>query len=125
MNSKELREMRKIITLTFLKIGIRCDLAGFGYLCYAVELVILNPNLSHNLCKKLYVLISKKFDVEKDHCVERCIRHAIDNTYTNRSFSELNKMFDFKLYGINDKPTAGELILLVAEYYNLKLYPEY
>lgn len=125
MDSKELKEMRKIIKLTFLKIGIRCDLAGFGYLCYGVELLILNPNLTHGLCKKLYVLISKKFDVEKDLCVERCIRHAIDNTYTNRTFSELNKMFDFKLYGINDKPTAGELIRLVAEYYNLKLYPEY
>jgi hypothetical protein len=31
-------------------------------------------------------------------------------------------MFGAKLYTIHDKPTAGELIRLVAEYYNLELY---
>lgn len=52
------------------------------------------------------------------------IRHAIENTYINKSFAELNKMFKTQLYTINDKPTVGELIRLVAEYYNLGLYKE-
>ena len=122
MEGKELSTMRKIIKLTLIRIGIRCDLIGFSYLCYAIELVILNPNLIHSLCKDLYTKVSEKFDVKKDSCVERSIRHAIENTYINKSFAELNRMFKMQLYTVDEKPTAGELIRLVAEYYNLGLY---
>lgn len=122
MDNNELENMRNIIKLTLIRIGIRCDLAGFNYLCYAIELVVLNPSLIHNLCKRLYIEIGKKFEVKKDNCVERSIRHAIENTFINKSFSELNKMFNIQLYELNDKPTSGELIRLVAEYYNLGLY---
>ena len=122
MDDKELSNMRKIIKLALIRIGIRCDLIGFSYLCYAIELVILNPDLIHSLCKNLYTKVSEKFEVKKDSCVERSIRHAIENAYINKSFAELNKMFKMQLYTVNDKPTAGELIRLVAEYYNLDLY---
>ena len=122
MDDKELSNMRKIIKLALIRIGIRCDLIGFSYLCYAIELVILDPELIHSLCKNLYTKVSEKFEVKKDNCIERRIRHAIENTYINKSFSELNKMFKMQLYTIDDKPTAGELIRLVAEYYNLGLY---
>ncbi len=122
MDDKELSNMRKIIKLALIRIGIRCDLIGFSYLCYAIELVILNPDLIHSLCKNLYTKVSEKFEVKKDSCVERSIRHAIENAYINKSFAELNKMFKMQLYTVNDKPTAGELIRLVAEYYNLGLY---
>lgn len=124
MEEKELLNMRKIIKLTLIRIGIRCDLIGFSYLCFAIELVIQNPKLIHNLCKGLYIEVGKKFDTNKDSCVERSIRHAIENTYINKSFSELNRMFKTQIYTINDKPTAGELIRLVAEYYSLGLYKE-
>lgn len=122
MDNNELLNMRKVIKLALLRIGIRCDLIGFCYLSYAIELVILEPDLIHCLCKDLYVRISQKFDVKKDNCVERSIRHAIENTYTTKSFSELNKMFSMQLYTIDDKPTAGELIRLISEYYSLGLY---
>lgn len=124
MDEKELIEMRRVIKLALIRIGIRCDLIGFNYLCFAIELVIQQPNLIHNLCKGLYVAISKKFSVKKENCVERSIRHAIDDTYINKSFAELNKMFKTQLYTIDDKPTVGELIRLVAEYYTLGLYKE-
>lgn len=124
MENEELLNMRKVIKLALIRIGIRCDLIGFSYLCYAVELVISNPNLSHNLCKGLYIEIGKRFQASKENNVERSIRHAIENTYVNKSFAELNRMFKTTLYTIDDKPTAGELIRLVAEYYNLGLYKE-
>ncbi len=120
----DMEAMRKIIKLAFIRIGVRCDLIGFKYLCYAVELVIQYPELVHNLCKGLYVEIGQRFNAESSGSVERSIRHAIDNTYINKSFSELNKMFKSQLYTIDDKPTAGELIRLVAEYYLLELYKE-
>ena len=122
MKEEDLCKMRKIIKITLIKIGFRVDLTGFSYLCYAIELVILDPSLIHGLCKKLYVLVGKKFEVHDDSCVERNIRHAIDNTYTCKSFLTVNKLFDADLFTINEKPTCGELIKLMAEYYNLDLY---
>lgn len=124
MEEKELEHLRKIVKLAFIRIGVRCDLTGFKYLCSAVELVVRRPDLLQNLCKGLYVEIGKQFDAESSGSVERSIRHAIDNTSVNKSFSELNRMFKSKLYAIDDKPTAGELIRLVAEYYLLGLYVE-
>ena len=124
MDEKELANMRRIIKLTLIRIGIRCDLIGFSYLCLAIEMVVQNPKLIHNLCKGLYIEVGKKFNANKENCVERSIRHAIENTYINKSFAELNKMFKTQLYTIDDKPTAGELIRLVAEYYNLGLYKD-
>lgn len=124
MSDKELTDMRGVIKLALIKIGIRCDLIGFSYLCYAIELVINNPALIHNLCKGLYSEVSRKFMLDNESCVERSIRHAIENTYINKSFSGLNKMFKTDLYDLDGKPTAGELIRLVAEYYNLGLYKE-
>lgn len=124
MTEQELEHLRKIVKLTLIRIGIRCDLVGFNYLCYAVELVIQTPELIHNLCKGLYVQIGEFFNVENSSSVERSIRHAIENTSLNKSYAELNKMFKAMLYAVDDKPTAGELIRLVAEYYLLDLYKE-
>ena len=122
MSNEDLTKMRKIIKYTLIRIGFRVDLVGFSYLCYAIELVILKPELIHNLCKGLYVQVGEKFMVNNDLCIERSIRHSIENTYINKSFVEINRLFKMQIFTINDKPTCGELIRLVAEYYNLSLY---
>jgi hypothetical protein len=122
MEKDELLHLRRVVKLSLIRIGIRCDLIGFSYLCYAVELVVQKPKLIHNLCKGLYIEVGKQFAINNENCVERSIRHAIENTYINKSFVELNRMFKTQLYTIDEKPTAGELIRLVAEYYNLGLY---
>lgn len=113
---EDLEKMRKTIKLTLMQIGIRCDLRGFAYLCYAVEQVILNPNCLNNLCGELYVKIGQNFEVKNTMSVERSIRHAINTTQKSKTFSNLNKLFNAKLYKKNEKPTSGELISLVAKY---------
>lgn len=122
VEQEKLEEMRKIIKLILLKIGIRCDLIGFAYLAYAIELVIFDPSLIHNLCNKLYVKVGRAFNIEKTNRVERSIRHAISNTGDKSGFAELNNIFKIKLYSIEQKPTAGELIKLIADYYTMGLY---
>ena len=121
MTKTELEDMRKVVKLALLKLGIRCDLAGFGYICYGVELVVLNPNLIHSLCKDLYVSISKHFKTKSTCCVERNIRHAIDKAFCN-GCKTLNDMFGVTLFEKNEKPKSGELINLMYEYYTLGLY---
>lgn len=124
MDEKEVATMRREIKLALMRAGIRCDLVGFSYLCYAVELVIQEPELINCLCKDLYVQISQKFNARNDNCVERSIRHAIDQTASTKTFKGLNNMFGVELYSKDDKPTSGELIRLIAEYYQLGLYKE-
>lgn len=121
MNEIDLNNARRVFKLAFIKIGIRCDLLGFTYLCCAAELVLQNPNVIHKLSKGLYSKIAEIY-VSSENCVERGIRHVIEDTYVNKGFMELNRMYKIPLYTIHDKPTAGELIKLVSEYYALGLY---
>lgn len=125
MSDSQLFKLNRIIKLALIKIGFRCDLVGFSYLCRAVELVVLDPSLVHKLCKGLYTQVADSFKGKTEGSIERSIRHSIENTYLNKSFAELNRMFKTQLYTIDDKPTVGELIRLLAEYYNLGLYKEH
>lgn len=119
MSERQLLKMRQFITKTLIKVGIRCDLRGFNYLSYAIELVIQDPTLIHGVCKGLYVKVSEHFNVEHPGNIERNIRHAIDTTYLCKNFDGLNEIIGRVLYTIKDKPTAGELIRLVAEFYHV------
>lgn len=123
MSEEKLFEIRKVVTMTLIKIGIRCDLCGFDYLRYAIELVIQDPTLTRGVCKRLYVMISEHFKANVA-CVERSIRHAIETTYIFKNFNNLNEMLGMVLFSIKEKPTVVELIRIVAEYYNLGLYKD-
>lgn len=122
LSNQKLEEIRQTIKLTLIKIGIRCDLTGFQYICYGVECVIKNPSIIDNLCKDLYIEIAKKHNLKHYSTIERNIRHAIDLTFRKKGFYVLNEMFNTTLYTKHQKPTSGELIRLVSEYYLLGLY---
>ena len=121
MERQENLKLEREVKLALIRVGLRCDFVGFNFLCEAVNLVISNAELSHKLCRGVYSQIAQKFAV-KTACVERSIRHAIDYTFLNKNFTELNKMFNMQLYTIHDKPTAGELINLLAQYFTLGLH---
>ena len=122
VNNVEMANIRKNIRHSLIKVGIRCDLAAFNYLCYAVELVVCNPELSLHLCDGVYRRIAEKFAVKNIFCVERSIRSAIDALSNTKGFSSLNKMFGAELYSEYEKPTSGEFINLMAEYHRIGLY---
>ncbi len=124
MNNEELEDMRRVVKLALIRVGIRCDLGGYKYLCFAIEKAITEPESSKNLCKGIYAKIKEKYNLPKLSSVERAIRHAITVTADTKTFMELNRMFKSHLFAIDDKPTAGELIHLIAEWYLLGLYKE-
>ncbi|HIT62665.1 MAG TPA: hypothetical protein IAC38_04350 [Candidatus Caccovivens faecavium] len=115
-------KMVKVIRFALVKIGCKINHLGFQYLCYAVELVIMNPGAIHNLLKDVYQKISDEYHVGNRMTVHSSIRNVIELTYETGSFLEINKFFKTEIYSLNDKPTCGEIIGLVAEYYTLKLY---
>ena len=125
MDKDELENMRKVIRLTLIRIGIRCDMIGYQYLCKSIEYAIMDESLLYNTSKDLFPKVAKDFGNVKSSSVERCMRHSIENTCDTKSFNELNKMFKMNLFAIDEKPTLAELIQLVAQFYLLDLYKEY
>lgn len=114
-------DMQRIIKLTLIRIGIKCDLVGFSYLVNAVELAIEDPMLVYNL-KKLFVLLAKRHNIQNPFRVEANIQNAITLTYNTKGFSSINEIYGIEIFKPNYKPTTAEIIKLVAEYYNLGLY---
>ena len=114
--------VRRVAKFALIKLGFKVNLLGFSYLTYAVELVVSEPKLIYNLHKDLYIKISEHFKVGSEIAVDRCIRKSIDDTFECRSLLEINDLFHSKIVEFEEKPTSGQLIGLIAEYYNLGLY---
>lgn len=123
MKKKELENLRNVTEKGLLEIGFRSDLFGYKYLCYATELIVQQPELREAICSKLYVLVGEHFGVSSS-CVERSIRVAISNVKRNKGFGKLDEFFGSHLFENGKHPTSGELICLMAEYYNLGLYED-
>ena len=115
------KEVQRIIKLTLIRLGIKCDLVGFSYLVHAVEVAIEQPMLVYNL-KKLFVIVAKRCNVENPFRVEANIQNAITLTHNTKGFSSINDLYGMEVFKPNYKPTTAEIIKLVAEYYNLGLY---
>ena len=115
------KEVQRIIKLTLIRLGIKCDLVGFSYLVHAVEVAIEQPMLVYNL-KKLFAIVAKKCNVENPFRVEANIQNAITLTFNTKGFSSVNELYGMEVFKPNYKPTTAEIIKLVAEYYNLGLY---
>lgn len=118
----EHEKMERVIRFALVKIGCKINHLGFLYLCYAVELVIENPQSLHNLLKGVYKKISDEFHVGNVMTVHSSIRNVIEDIYETGTYLEFNNMFEMDIYTLDDKPTCGEIIGLLAEYYNFKLY---
>lgn len=114
-------EIEKVVTITLIRIGIKCDLVGFSYLEKAIEYVIEDGKLAYNL-KSLYSKVADAFDVKNPFRVEANIQNAIAFAYNTKGFDSLNKLFGMEVVATSHKPSTAEFIMLVAEYYNLQLY---
>ena len=117
-------KLKKIIQLTLMKLGLRCDLLGFVYLTTAIVYVISDMSLMSRLCGTLCTQVANRYEVSKPS-IERSIRHAMDNSCSDLDFTELNRLFQSVFPDGVEKPTVGEIIGLVVEYYNLGFYNKY
>ena len=122
MSEMERLNARKVIRYALVRIGFRMDQTGFQYLSCAIELVIVDPMLLHKMMGRLFKEVCSIYNVEKVTSVQGAIRNMIETTFNNHSFLEVNKMFNTNIFTIDDKPSCGQIIGLIAEYYNLRLY---
>ena len=102
------------VTNIFLTLGIPAHIKGYQYLREAVRLVAENHDLINRITKELYPSIARRFDTTASK-VERAMRHAIEVAWTRGRLDAVNRMYGYKVFAPEDKPTNGEFIALVAD----------
>ena len=67
-----------------------------------------------SITKELYPGIAKRFNTTSSK-VERAIRHAIEVAWNRGRIEALDEVFGKNVCSLDDKPTNGEFIALVAD----------
>ena len=98
----------------FLTVGIPAHIKGYQYLREAVRMVMDNPELMGRITKELYPGIAHRFGTTSSK-VERAIRHAIEVAWNRGRIDALDEAFGKNVCALDDKPTNGEFIALVAD----------
>lgn len=98
----------------FLTVGIPAHIKGYQYLREAVRMVMDNPELMSRITKELYPGIAHRFGTTSSK-VERAIRHAIEVAWNRGRIDALDEAFGKNVCSLDDKPTNGEFIALVAD----------
>lgn len=100
-------------------IGMRSNYSGYNYLAYAISLVLENPDYLRNITRTLYGTVGEKYGVT-NLCVEAAIRTLITNYWNQNDTRILSSVLGYPLF---DKPTAGELISILADF--LREHPDF
>ena len=99
------------------QIGMRSIYSGYNYLVCSVSLVLEDEAYLKNVTSNLYAIVGKQYGVSNS-CVEAALRTLITNYWNQNEDKILSKLLGYPLF---DKPTASELISLLADY--LKDHP--
>ncbi len=102
------------VTNLFLSIGIPAHIKGYGYLREAVKMVMENHDLINRITKELYPGIARRFSTTPSK-VERAMRHAIEVAWSRGRLDSVNRIYGYKVFSAEDKPTNGEFIALIAD----------
>lgn len=108
------KSMDERIATMFLTIGIPAHIKGYQYLREAVRLIIEKPDMINRITKELYPTIARRFNTTSSK-VERAIRHAIEVAWGRGRIDVLNQVFGSNVCTLENKPTNGEFVALVAD----------
>jgi len=102
-----------LITREIQKIGFPANIKGFQYVRYAIYLM-MEDDRHKSMMKEIYPAVAEKFGTTTS-CVERDIRHGIENTWIHGSMSYIDEVFGFTVDADKGKPTNTAFIMTVAE----------
>ncbi|MEG0767212.1 MAG: sporulation transcription factor Spo0A [Clostridia bacterium] len=111
--------MEERIASIFLTVGIPAHIKGYQFLREGVRMVIESPDLINRITKELYPGIARRFNTTSIK-VERAIRHAIEVAWNRGRIDVLNQVFGNHVCRLDNKPTNGEFIALVADKLSLE-----
>ncbi|MBE5790670.1 MAG: sporulation transcription factor Spo0A [Clostridia bacterium] len=102
------------VTNIFLSIGIPAHIKGYAYLREAVRMVVEDHDVINRITKELYPGIARRFSTTSSK-VERAMRHAIEVAWSRGRLDSVNRIYGYKVFSADDKPTNGEFIALIAD----------
>lgn len=102
------------ITNLFLTLGIPAHIKGYQYLREAVRMVMRDHSLTGRITKELYPGVAQRFNTTASK-VERAMRHAIEVAWNRGRLDTVNRMYGYRVFEKQDKPSNGEFISCVAE----------
>lgn len=103
-----------LVTAMLREIGMPASLKGYPYVRDAVLLATQDPSLLHAVTKALYPSIAKRHRTTAS-CVERSIRHAIEEAWLRGDPEKLHTYFGNQIGSANRKPTNGEFIAAITD----------
>lgn len=110
MNNKEL-----LVKSTLKALGMRPTMHGYMYLVDVISAVVDDPHVLDGINKGMFSIIALRHNTNAK-CVERCIRHAIADSYTSAPLDLIEDIFGNSVPPHKDKPTAKHYIAAVADY---------
>ncbi len=114
-------DLDRILKVTLIRLGIRCDSLGFSLMIKCIKHVIDDTDLVYKT-GELFKRVAKETEKNTPTRVEANIQNALNAAYFTHGFAEMNKLYGCKIFVDAYKPTVGEFIRLVAEYYLTGLY---
>lgn len=105
---------RKSVSEILMKTGMSPSLRGFDYILDALDLIDGDRGFLHSMTKLLYPAIAEKYSLTPSK-VERCIRHAIEVSFSYAGADELEKIFSSAYSPVKGRPTNAEYLGALAE----------
>lgn len=103
-----------LVTAMLREIGMPASLKGYPYVRDAVLLAMQDASLLHAVTKVLYPSIAKRHRTTAS-CVERSIRHAIEEAWNRGDPEKLHAYFGSQIGSTKRKPTNGEFIAAITD----------
>ena len=107
----------------FDALGMPAKLSGRAYLAYLLDLAIPSPELIDALTTKLYPAAARQYQTTSQ-AVERCIRHAIEASWSRGDMAALERLFGLSIDPDRGKPTNREFLAMSAQHLRL-LYADH
>ena len=107
-------QLEFIITEIIHDLGVPAHIKGYQYIRYSIMLAVKDEDIIGSITKCLYPTVAKKHNTTSSR-VERAIRHAIEVAWSRGRLDSVNRIYGYKVFSAEDKPTNGEFIALIAD----------
>ena len=112
----------EVVEYVLHKLGCKKKSSAYKYLFSAVQVVIRRPLAIHNLMREVYGAVAEQCSLTCSCTVPNAIRKQVEYISDIGTHLIFNDLYQTNMFDLDSKITCGQLIGLIAEYYNLGLY---
>lgn len=113
-------KMSHILTRLLSNLGLPSNIYGFHFIRYAITYVY-NNNCINKPMNEIYKEVANIFNTSKEN-VERCMRHAIDVSWTRGDLDLIDEIFGSSVDINKSKPTNSEYIYTIADRLKIEMF---